>query len=256
VEPEGDGRAQQPDLEIVRKAPDTVDDLEDKWRKGAESIRKGGAGSLPGDLLAELGKLVGENKIDWKGKLDDFISAIATKSKYKLPNKRFLGAGKALWKSTKDKSTFDNLIIIADTSGSISDAELKQFMEETLSIVSEYEPEETYLLFCDTSVYTPVPILRSSEDAWEIHKAPGRGGTDFRPPFAYIEKELGDVEIGPVIFFTDGYPTVGGPNNGWPDVSDYNISEYADNVLWVIVSQHVANEQIKVPFGQKLDLVL
>lgn len=241
---------------LTAKKPTSTEELKDYWKREVESARDRTAGSMPGSLLRAIDTLLSP-KVDWKQNLRKFAQAVASKSEYFLPARRFLGGGDVLWGSKKPKATFDTLFIIGDTSGSIAPKELEQFVSETMDIMKIYNPKETYLLWCDTTIYEPVDVIKKGEP-WRVKTAPGGGGTSFIPPFAWIEKNiLRKKKMGPVIFFTDGYPNTG-PNGGWPRLEEYGIRSYSSKVLWVIVGKGMPNKDpsIKIPFGTRIDLIV
>lgn len=241
---------------LTTPKPTTADALKDKWRGLVESAKDRAAGSMPASLLRAIEILLAP-KVDWRQNLRKFAQALANRSEYFLPSRRFLGSGSILWGAKKQKATFETLVIIGDTSGSIAPKELEQFVSETVDIMKLYNPKDTYLIWCDTTVYEPVDIVKKGEP-WKVKEAPGGGGTSFIPPFAWIQKNiLGKKKMGPVIFFTDGYPNTG-PNGGWPQIEEYGIKGYSNKVLWVIVGKGMPNPDpsIKIPFGTRIDLVM
>jgi hypothetical protein len=241
---------------LTTAKPTTADALKDLWRQQVESAKDRAAGSMPASLLRAIEILLAP-KVDWRQNLRKFAQALANRSEYFLPSRRFLGSGSILWGAKKQKATFETLVIIGDTSGSIAPKELEQFVSEAMDIMKMYNPKDTYLIWCDTTVYEPVDVVKKGEP-WKVKHAPGGGGTSFIPPFAWIQKNiLGKKKMGPVIFFTDGYPNTG-PNGGWPQIDEYGIKGYSNKVLWVIVGQGMPNTDpsIKIPFGTRIDLVM
>ena len=120
----------------------------------------------------------------------------------------------------QEVNRLEELVIAIDTSGSCSLAIVRKFMEETYSILSNHEnffrKMNVYVIQCDSFIQDMAHI--TSEQDWQdylknltIH---GRGGTDFRPVFEYVEelrakKELKDLKG--LLYFTDGdgiYPEI------------------------------------------------
>jgi len=228
---------------------DTNANDEKDWRDDVQRARQRNAGSIPGALKGILDDMFSKPVIDWKILLKKFVNKMAAKVEYFMPNKRFLGGGDVLWGSKRKKEGFESLIIIADTSGSIGKNELQQFISETQNIMKEHKPKETYLIWCDATLYLPVDILKGTNDLWKMREPRGGGGTDFRPPFKWIQENLlGKKKIGPIVYFTDGF----GP---FPSLGEYGTDKYAKNVFWVIISPRRPNKDIEIPFGTKLDLV-
>lgn len=120
----------------------------------------------------------------------------------------------------QEVNRLEELVIAIDTSGSCSLDTVRKFMEETYSILSNHEnffrKMNVYVIQCDSFIQDMAHI--TSEQDWQdylknltIH---GRGGTDFRPVFEYVEelrakKELKDLKE--LLYFTDGdgiYPEI------------------------------------------------
>nr|WP_294527868.1 VWA-like domain-containing protein [uncultured Blautia sp.] len=113
----------------------------------------------------------------------------------------------------REVSRLSQLVIAIDTSGSCSVAVVQRFLEETYSILSSREnffnEMEVYLIQCDCCIQKTDVIRREEdwrrlEDKIEIQ---GRGGTDFRPVFRYVDqlRREGQLkELGALIYFTDG----------------------------------------------------
>lgn len=113
----------------------------------------------------------------------------------------------------REVNKLEELVIAIDTSSSCSLDTVRRFLEETYSILKEKEnffrKMKVFLIQCDCYVQD-VALLTCEED-WKkcfAHiKIQGRGGTDFRPVFAYVEKlkkerQLRDLKA--LIYFTDG----------------------------------------------------
>lgn len=244
----GDTPGEKP--RVIDVEPENIEELKEKWRRDVEKARR--SGGLPPELQKAMNKY-NAKKVDWKGDLTRFLKGQSAKREYFLPNKRFLSSGTVLWGTKRVKEGFDVLTLIVDTSGSISQKELEVFINEAYAIIEEFSPRKTYVLFFDTKVYEPITVVEKGENI-KVNKAYGGGGTSFLEPFQWIEKNLlGKVNIGPVIFFTDGYPTSG----GWPRRNDYGISSYDTKVMWIIINQDYPNNDpsVAIPFGTRTDLV-
>ena len=241
---------------MVMKKPTDEESLKKFWKQKLEEAKDRSAGSVPGNLLRAIERLLGV-KIDWKGQLRKFVISMSSRSQYFLPNRRFLGGGNVLWGAKKKKENFETLVVISDTSGSVADHELHQFVTEALGVMESFNPKETYLIWCDTTVYEPIDIIKKGEK-FDVKQAPGRGGTSFIPPFQWIENNLlGKKKLGPILFFTDGYPNTG-ENGGWPTEDMFKIRSYSNKVFWIIIGKGAPNDDpsIKIPFGKRIDLVM
>lgn len=188
------------------------------------------AGKLPASLDRLIGTLTAP-KVNWQEVLRRFVQQVVpTDFSYRRPNKRLLPA---MYAPTVVKEGCGNIVFVADTSGSVGDEDMAQFISEAKSIIDEVLPETTYLVSCDAKVQKTDSISRGdSPEDWGVLAA-GGGGTDFRPPFRWVENE--GVEPECLIYITDGY----GP---FPD----NAPEYP--VLWVMTTEIVP------PWGESIKL--
>lgn len=107
----------------------------------------------------------------------------------------------------------EELVIAIDTSGSCTSEMVEQFLAETYAILSEkenfFEKMNVYLIQCDCCIQNVTHITSRSD--WEMCgkyvEIQGRGGTDFRPVFGYIEKlkqKRALKNLRALIYFTDG----------------------------------------------------
>ena len=239
---------------LVSKKIDTIEALEGFWKKLVEEAKSKHGGDLPGEMIRAIEKLLGV-KINWTRELKRMINSLSSKTDYSVPNRRFLSTG-VQWGVKKRNESFESLVVIADTSGSVTPEELTQFVTEAMSVIEEFSPKETYLIWCDSTVYEPVEIIKSGQ-AWNYKKAYGGGGTSFIPPVAWIEENIikKGKKLGPVLFFTDGYPN-SGPNGGWPKSEEYSIKKYVNKFFWIIIGKGSPAKDVKVPFGRRIDLIM
>lgn len=177
-----------------------------------------GRGTVPGELKDYIDDLfkVEPPKFDWKGYVRRFAggsSKVYTKKMQRKENKRFVeDAGLKIKKKR-------HLLVAIDTSGSVSDGELKEFMNEVHHIYKT--GSDVSILQCDTDVRSVKPFKPS--DKIEIH---GRGGTDFQPIIEYTNNHT-SVYTG-LIVFTDGEapaPSKCQIRTLWVHSSNSNINE-------------------------------
>lgn len=192
------------------------------------------AAKLRGTLPAGLARLVEEAldpHVPWRELLSRFIDG---STKHDLSwshlNRRYLAQGLIVPGSWSPG--FADVLFAADTSGSVSDDDLKQVCSEILACLELYrergEDVEVTILWCDAQVYA------QTISCWDDALRPkGRGGTSFAPVFAHIE----DRGLSPraVVFATDGHCDNFGPPPLYP-------------VLWMLTSDH--NHNFAPPFGE------
>lgn len=117
---------------------------------------------------------------------------------------------------TKEVWKVEDFVIAIDTSMSCKEHLIKQFLEETYSILSEKESFSrrinVHIIQCDDQVQSDVVVRNHEElqDYMEHFEIKGYGGTDFRPVFAYMNQLLRQKafqRLKGLIYFTDGYGT-------------------------------------------------
>lgn len=158
------------------------------------------AGKLPGHL-SEFIEAATEPKVDWRERIrtvvghsrpDDFT--------WSRPNRSILGA-LGLYLPGMRKSGCGPIVVVIDTSGSISDKEASAYLAEINGIIEECSPEKAILIQCDTHIRH----IEEKTDGQPLTgiKIHGRGGTDFREPFKWVEKQ--DFVPDALVYLTDLY---------------------------------------------------
>ena len=136
------------------------------------------------------------SKIDWRDELKSALDRYF-KDDYVLipPNKKFLSQGIYLPSTTSQ--TF-RLVIAVDSSGSVDEELLSQFLSEVnflMSLVSHYQIE---VIVCDEKIHSHKTFYSGETLEVDIQ---GGSGTDFRPVFEFVESEFDDVKL--LLYFTD-----------------------------------------------------
>jgi predicted metal-dependent peptidase len=135
-------------------------------------------------------------KIDWRDELKSAIDRYF-KDDYTLlpPSKKLISQG--IYLPSNVSQTF-RIVVAIDSSGSIDDTLLSEFLSEVnflMSMVARYQIE---LLVCDEKIQEHKTF--TSGEALEC-SVKGASGTDFRPVFAFVEREFDDVKL--LLYFTD-----------------------------------------------------
>ncbi len=189
------------------------------------------AGKLPGNIKEIIEELLGANKVPWQRLLRQYVgNKVRSGKKYswKRLSRRFGDQQKG-----KITTRSISLGIVIDTSGSVSIEEFQEFMNEIYGIMSCYKTK-IIVMECDAQVQKVYDLKRFQK---VDTKFAGRGGTDFRPPFEWFEKEGRGRKPELLVFFTDLY----GP---FPDKETIKT-------IWVRCS---TSEVDKVPFGRLLEI--
>ena len=187
------------------------------------------AGKLPGAWESIINDVL-EPRIDWKDRLRSFVQTSA-KSNYRMipPNKRHLWRGLYLPSLGGD---YLELIIGVDTSGSVSEQELKEFTSEIKGICKSFEDYKIWYFQADAAIQKEKELGPEDEIPTKMR---GRGGTSFRPVFERAREIYGASCL---VYLSDLCP-----NDSWPDPLDIPV-------LWVSSTDVVA------PFGETIRLEL
>jgi predicted metal-dependent peptidase len=124
-----------------------------------------------------------------------------------------------------------DIAIAVDTSGSISDSMLKDFLSEVQGIMDEFESYKINMFCFDTEIHAPATYDSDNMDTILEYEPKGGGGTDFTVMFDYMKDN--EIEPKKLICFTDGEPY-----GSWGD------KNYCDTV-WIIHS----NKDKIAPWG-------
>ena len=138
----------------------------------------------------------------------------------------------------KDVRVVKTFVTVIDTSGSVEEEKLRRFLEKTYQILKSGQESEDrvnfHLIQCDALVQRDVKITSEKEldQVMEDLTLYGRGGTDFRPAFEYIEELRRNGEftnLNGMLYFTDGMGIYPGKKPEYPVAFVYD-SEVLDKI--------------------------
>ena len=184
----------------------TAEEKQELARELDEAIRQGAlmAGKTGADVSRDLQDLM-EAQVDWREVLREFIQTTCAGSDYstwRRPNRRFISSG--VYMPSGISEQVGELVIAIDTSGSIGDTELADFLSEVKGIADTVHPEAVRLLYWGHEVV--------GDERYETHeldtlvqstKPRGGGGTDVNCVSDYLTAE--GIKPQAVIVLTDGY---------------------------------------------------
>ncbi len=187
------------------------------------------AGKMSGSLARLVDHLL-QPGLPWRMLLARYLSYIArTDYNYMRPSNR--RDGPAIYPSLRSSEV--NIVAVVDTSGSISTAEIGEFLSEINAIKGQISARIT-LLACDAELAAECPW---TYEPWEEviipEKLTGGGGTSFLPPFVWLSQQ--DIQPDLLVYFTDA-------EGRFPD------HEPAVDVLWLVKGKN------RVPFGTRIQL--
>ena len=177
--------------------------------KEASKLKGDGVGSFKSAILGLY-----KTKTDWKKALKKIVGMCISpeETRKAWANKNILVTQDRLSRTDKDK--YDNVDYIAafiDSSGSMSDDQLKLCLSEVLAVAQAKKPLKIYVIQCDTKIQE-VRDFKSVDELKKYFKlatVKGRGGTELKPCWDLLKEDkrfkgkMADL----VMVFTDGYLT-------------------------------------------------
>jgi predicted metal-dependent peptidase len=145
------------------------------------------AGTLPADLERLVNELL-KPKVDWRAIVRRDLSGFLG-SKYRHSWKRMSKKQPGLLPGRKSVGSRGDALILVDTSGSIGEKELQQFVAEAFA-VAKAAGRDVLVIPWDAKAYEPIRIRRS-EDAKSVRvRLKGGGGTVILPALKAAEQYM------------------------------------------------------------------
>lgn len=184
-------------------------DWKDLGRKLAQTHlnpRSKSAGAGKGAIYQRIMEL-SEPKVNWRQELRRFIGRLASSSSFKLPNRRYVGAGQYRYGLEDTDNALDNAVVALDVSGSIA-AAFPELAAEVVGIVKAKKIKTISVLPFANTVVDPFQVKGFKKPTPDdFAKVRTGGGTEAIPDVIdWIDKNLkGQVDF--VVIMTDGYLT-------------------------------------------------
>ena len=203
--------------------------LQDEVKQAVIQAAQSAGPDVPEAVRRMISELVSP-KMDWRDVLRTQLeSSRKNDFTFMRPSKR---SGEVLFPGmNKDEEL--NVAVFLDTSGSISQTMLRDFLSEVQGIMDQYQSYKIHIAQFDTNVYAPETFTSDDGRSMNEYEITGGGGTDFDVVYNYMEQE--GIEPDQMVMFTDGYP--------W---GSWGNPDYCD-VLHVIHGD--AQRKIEAPFG-------
>ena len=187
----------------------SVEELEEVAQELERAIRQSieVAGDEAGSFASKLKKII-EVKTPWEEILRDFITSVCKGNditSYRRYNKRLVGSD-ILMPHTIGESIGD-IVVAIDTSASISQTVIDQFLSEVKLIVEDVNPDNVHLLYWDTAVAGHEVYDENDYDCLTDATEPcGGGGTDPLCVVEYVNDKISmDTAVECVLILTDAY---------------------------------------------------
>lgn len=163
------------------------------------------AGKLSGSLERAVSEIL-DPAAPWHELLRDYMTRNTNDDEtWSRRNRRF----GSVYLPTRHNQRMGEIVVIGDTSGSITEQEINRIASEVSAIADVMQPERIRMVWADTSV--------KGEQVFEVGepidlKPVGYGGTDMRVPIAHVEQ----YEPVVAVMVTDGYTP-------WPAEPSYPL---------------------------------
>ena len=202
----------------------------DAMQKARTIMRSMGQEAPPMSMRREL-ECLEPGHLDWRSWLWRYL--VHTPTDFSGFDRRFVGRGLYL-EALEGESV--RVHVCLDTSGSVTDAQIRLFLGEVQGILSAYPHLICDLYYADSALHGPHRL----EDSEPPPRALGGGGTSFRPFFEHVDGAQAYGETALAIYLTDGY----GHFPEWQPRMP---------VLWVVTAGGL--DLKRFPFGERVRLV-
>lgn len=191
---------------------DSMDET-DKGRVKAqvEAVQKQMGGQQAGKTDSFLERafefLFQEPPFDWRGFLNNYLKAfLKSDFTWKKPSRRSWGGGYILPGSNTDKHI--KLGIAIDTSGSVGDKEVQEFLGHIAKIMHSFKSFDIDVWCFSTKVHeeTLKNYTKTSQDQIKNYELASLGGTEIASNFRWIEDNKKNYDV--FICLTDGYDCI------------------------------------------------
>ncbi len=191
-------------------------------------------GRMPG-AVEETVRGAHAGTLDWRTLLRRFMTDAAKRDySWSVPNRRFIDGG--LYLPSIRSDGIETVAFIIDVSSSLPTPTLAEFWAELREIAAEIRPESVFVLQVDTVLQDAAE--HSADDLPDEIVVKGRGGTDYRPGFAWLERQ--GIEPAVCLYFTD------------MECSDHPETEPACPVLWIDFGDEDSPWRHPAPWGERI----
>lgn len=184
----------------------TPEEVKEVGKQIDQALRQGEIirGKMAGNQSRAIQGLL-EPKVDWREQLREFVNATCKnkdKTSWKRPSRRFIGQD--IYMPSMIGEAVGKLVVGIDTSGSIGQKELNEFLSEVTGICDEVSPESIELIYWDYDVAAHETYHQGDYAGLATTTKPaGGGGTRVGSLNEYIKDKRLSPEA--VIVLTDGY---------------------------------------------------
>ena len=234
-EEEGSGTGQDRGESAGRAPPEPLGEAEKEqlsvqWRQRLAGAAQQAmqAGKLGGNLRRLVDHLL-QPQLPWRMLLARYLTAVSRDDySYMRPSRR---EGEAIFPTLRSAQA--DIVVVLDTSGSIRESEMREFVSEIDAIKGQVRAR-IVLHACDARLSADGPW---TFEPWESFTMPdtirGGGGTRFTPVFDWLRAEGGQPDL--LVYFTDAH-------------GEFPKQEPPFSVIWLVKGR------AEVPWGQRIQL--
>ena len=195
-------------------------------------------GKVPG-RVEETIQSAHASTLDWRTLLRRYMTDAASHDySWSVPNRRFIDGG--LYLPSIRSEGIETIAFIIDVSSSLPTPTLAEFWAELREVAAEIRPESVIVLQVDTVLQDVAEY--AADDLPDEIAAKGRGGTDFRPGFAWLDEQ--GIEPGVCLYFTD------------MECSDFPEVEPPFPTIWVDYGDCDSPWRHPAPWGEHISIAV
>ena len=195
-------------------------------------------GKVPGQV-EETVQSAHASTLDWRTLLRRYMTDAASHDySWSVPNRRFIDGG--LYLPSIRSEGIETIAFIIDSSSSLATATLAEFWAELREVAAEIRPESVIVLQVDTILQDAAEY--AADDLPDEIAVKGRGGTDYRPGFAWLDEQ--GIEPGVCLYFTD------------MECSDYPEVEPRFPTIWVDYGDADSPWRHPAPWGEHIRIAV
>jgi predicted metal-dependent peptidase len=211
----GDGKG-EPMTEEERRV------LADEIQAAVYQAAKVDTGNLPLNVKRMI-KDMTEPQMNWREILNTKLQSMY-KSDFTWSRCSRKAQGSRFYLPGMKESERLDVAIAIDSSGSISDSMIKDFLGEVKGIMEQFDDYKVLVWCSDTEVYNPQTFTPDNMNDIDHYEIQGRGGNDFMCNWRYMKEN--DIIPERFLHFTDGYDC--GTGFGDPNYCDTTYVIHSD----------------------------
>ena len=172
-------------------------EIDQEIMASANQLKSIGKGT-PNFVKSLLDKIQ-KSKVSWQDVLRRFIGGDQPDDySFRKPNKKIYHNYK-IYAPTVQKVGAGDIVVACDTSGSVTNDELSQFLGEIRAISEDMMPTSVTIISCDYKIRNVIRYEQGEEI--ENLNTTGRSGTLVSPVFKYLEEE--NVQFDTLVYMSD-----------------------------------------------------